>query len=226
MSLSFLNHNLTTLDLLLFGITAIFVTFIYQKLRQLQRLLPFNPHKKPSKILSVVAGENIDMTQIEQSLYTTDLTYNLLPYSSVSQDSVLSELNKGFNVFELSSHGLNGKFALGNTTLPITWLAEALKEYPLLDVVLLLYCKSAQDIAIIAQLGKFVIGLTDEVKDTDCITFARQFYYYLNKQYDYKEAFDHAKLHLPVDVYPKFIFNDGRLTKWPILTYQRITNVL
>lgn len=214
------------MDLLLFGITAIFVTFIYQKLRQLQRLLPFNPHKKPSKILSVVAGENIDMTQIEQSLYTTDLTYNLLPYSSVSQDSVLSELNKGFNVFELSSHGLNGKFALGNTTLPVSWLVDVLKEYPKLDVVLLLYCKSAQDIASIAATGKFVIGLTDEVKDTDCITFARQFYYYLNKQYDYKEAFDRAKLHLPVDVYPKFIFNDGRTFSWHTKHYQRIINVL
>lgn len=225
MPLSFLNHNLTTLDLILFGITAIFVTFLYQKLRQLQRLLPFKPHSKPSKILSVVAGENLDMTQIEQSLYTTDLTYNLLPYSSVSQDSVLAELNKGFNVFELSSHGLNGRFALGNTTLPITWLAEALKEYPLLDVVLLLYCKSAQDIAIIAQLGKFVIGLTDEVKDTDCITFARNYYFYLNKQYDYREAFERAKLHLPVDVYPKFICNDGRKI-WPILSYQKIISVL
>lgn len=226
MSLSFLNHNLTTLDLILIGIITAFVAYNYHKLILLQKLLPFNPHKKPSKILSVVAGENIDMTQIEQSLYTTDLTYNLLPYSSVSQDSVLSELNKGFNVFELSSHGLNGKFALGNTTLPVSWLVDVLKEYPKLDVVLLLYCKSAQDIASIAATGKFVIGLTDEVKDTDCITFARQFYYYLNKQYDYKEAFDRAKLHLPVDVYPKFIFNDGRLTKWPILTYQRIINVL
>lgn len=202
--------NLTTLDIVLIAIIVAFVVYLHHKVLTLQKLLPYKTSSKKTKILSVVAGENLDMTEIEKSLYSTDITYNLLPYSSVSQDSVLAELNKGFTVFELSSHGLNGKFALGNTVLPITWLSEALKECKDLQVVLLLYCKSAQDIALLADLGLFVIGLTDEVKDTDCITFARQFYFYLNKQFDYKEAFEHSKLHLLPEVYPKFILNDGR----------------
>lgn len=223
-----LPHNLTAVDLFLIALIVAFLIYVYHKVTHLERLLPYNKRKNKTKILSVVAGDDLDTSSIEKSLYSTDIEYNLLPYSSVSQDSVLAELNKGVTVFELSSHGLNGKFALGNTTLPISWLAIALRDCSNLEAVLLLYCKSAQDIADISKLGLFTIGLTDEVADTDCIIFARQFYYYLNKSFDYYEAFERAKLHLPVDIYPKFICSDGRqkLTWHSMNSYQRITNDL
>lgn len=221
-------HNLTTLDFILIALIGLLVVYVYRKVRSLERLLPYNRRKKPTKILSVVAGENIDTSSIEQALYSTDISYNLLPYSSVSQDSFLSELQKGFTVCEISSHGLNGQFRLGNTTLPISWLSIALRDCKDLEAILLLYCKSAQDLAEISKLGLFTIGLVDEVKDADCIVFARQFYYYLNKQFDYSEAFEHAKLHLQPDVYPKFICNDGRqLRQWQYTKpYQKITKDL
>lgn len=203
-------HNLTTLDLVLIAIIVAFVAYLYQQLISLQKLLPYKTSKRKTKILSVVAGENLDMTEIEKSLYSTDITYNLLPYTSVSQDSLLAELDKQVTVFELSSHGLNGSFRLGNTTIPATWLASVLNQYKSLECCLLLYCNSYIDQELIADSRLFVVSLVGEVKDTTCIIFARQFYYFLNKQFDYKEAFEHARLHLPVDEYAKFLFCDGR----------------
>ena len=129
---------------------------------------------------------------------------------SVSQESLLAELDKNVTVFELSSHGLNGSFRLGNTTIPATWLASVLSQYNSLECCLLLYCNSYIDQELIAHSKLFVISLVGEVKDTTCILFARRFYYFLNKQFDYKEAFEHARLHLPVDEYAKFLFCDGR----------------
>lgn len=203
-------HNLTTLDLILFTIIVACLVYLYHQQIRLRKLLPYKTSSKKPKILSVVAGENVDTTSIEKALYATDITYNLLSYESVSQESLLAELDKDVTVFELSSHGLNGSFRLGNTTIPATWLASVLSQYPSLECCLLLYCNSYMDQELIAHSKLFVISLVGEVKDTTCILFARQFYYFLNKQFDYKEAFEHAKLHLPIDEYSKVLFCDGR----------------
>lgn len=202
--------NLTTLDIVLIAIIVAFVVYLHHKVLTLQKLLPYKSSSKKTKILSVIAGENIDTTSIEKALYATDITYNLLSYESVSQDSLLAELEKDVTVFELSSHGLNGSFRLGNTTIPATWLASVLSQYPSLECCLLLYCNSYIDQELIAHSKLFVISLVGEVKDTTCILFARHFYYFLNKQFDYKEAFEHARLHLPVEDYAKILFCDGR----------------
>lgn len=202
--------NLTTLDIVLIAIIVAFVVYLHHKVLTLQKLLPYKSSSKKTKILSVVAGENVDTTSIEKALYATDITYNLLSYESVSQESLLAELEKDVTVFELSSHGLNGSFRLGNTTIPATWLASVLSQYKSLECCLLLYCNSYIDQELIAHSKLFVISLVGEVKDTTCILFARQFYYFLNKQFDYKEAFEHARLHLPVEDYAKILFCDGR----------------
>lgn len=201
--------NLTTLDIVLIAIIVAFVVYLHHKVLTLQKLLPYKSSSKKTKILSVVAGENLDMTEIEKSLYSTDITYNLLPYSSVSQDSFLSELSKDITVLDISSHGLNGAFRLGNITIPINWLAQALLVNNTVECVLLLYCKSYLDISAISTLGKCVVGLVDEVTDSSCVIFSRQFYFYLNKHYTYKEAFEVARLSLPVSDFPKFIFSEG-----------------
>jgi hypothetical protein len=181
----------------------------------LQRLLPYSSRQASKiKVLSVVAGENIDTSSIEKALYTTDIDYNLLPYTEVSQESLLAELDKDVTVFELSSHGLNGSFRLGNATIPATWLASVLSQYNTLECVLLLYCNSYQDVEMIASTKAFTIGLVGEVEDTSCITFARHFYFFLNKQFQYKEAFERARLHLPINDFSKFIFKDGRVDSW------------
>ena len=112
--------NLITFHLVLIAVIVAFVVYLHHKVLTLQKLLPYKSSSKKTKILSVVAGENLDMTEIEKSLYSTDITYNLLPYSSVSQDSFLSELSKDITVLDISSHGLNGAFRFGNTTLPIS----------------------------------------------------------------------------------------------------------
>lgn len=202
-------HNLTTLDLVLIAIIVAFVVYLYQKILTLQKLLPYKTSSKKTKILSVVAGENVDTTSIEKALYATDITYNLLPYDSVSQDSFLSELAKDVTIAEISSHGLNGAFRFGNTTLPISWLAQVLQHYPKVECMLLLYCKSYLDISAITATGKHTVGLVDEVEDSVCIIFSRQFYYYLNKNYDYREAFELARLSLHPNYYAKFIFAEG-----------------
>jgi hypothetical protein len=202
--------HLTTMDLILISITLAFSVYLFTEQKKLRKLLPFNTCRKKTKILSVVAGENLDMTEIEKSLYSTDITYNLLNYNSVTQDSLLSELEKDITVFELSSHGLNGGFMLGNATLPSTWLASSLNLYKSLECVLLLYCNSYIDQEIIAGSRLFVVSLIGDVEDKSCITFARQFYYFLNKQFTYKEAVERAKLHLPVEDFAKFLFIDKR----------------
>lgn len=206
----YLPLNLTLFEYLLFALIVAALLYMYDKQRKQEQLLPYRQSRKKTKILSVIAGENVDITSIEKALYATDITYNLLPYDSVSQDSFLSELAKDVTIAEISSHGLNGSFRLGNTTLPISWLAQVLQHYPKVECILLLYCNSYIDQELIAHSKLFVISLVGEVKDTTCILFARQFYYFLNKQFDYKEAFEHARLHLPVDEYAKFLFCDGR----------------
>ena len=202
--------NLTLFDYLLFALIVAALLYLYDKHRKLEQLLPYKSSSKKTKILSVVAGENVDTTSIEKALYATDITYNLLSYDSVSQESLLAELEKDVTVFELSSHGLNGSFRLGNTTIPATWLASVLSQYKSLECCLLLYCNSYIDQELIAHSKLFVISLVGEVKDTTCILFARQFYYFLNRQFDYKEAFERARLHLPVEDYAKILFCDGR----------------
>ena len=202
--------NLTLFDYLLFALIVAALLYLYDKHRKLEQLIPYKTINKKTKILSVVAGENVDTTSIEKALYATDITYNLLSYDSVSQESLLAELEKDVTVFELSSHGLNGSFRLGNTTIPATWLASVLSQYKSLECCLLLYCNSYIDQELIAHSKLFVISLVGEVKDTTCIIFARHFYYFLNKQFDYKEAFEHARLHLPVEDYAKILFCDGR----------------
>lgn len=206
----YLPLNLTLFDYLLFALMVAALLYLYDKQRKQEQLLPYRQSRKKTKILSVVAGENVDTTSIEKALYATDITYNLLSYESVSQESLLAELDKNVTVFELSSHGLNGSFRLGNTTIPATWLASVLSQYNSLECCLLLYCNSYIDQELIAHSKLFVVSLVGEVKDTTCILFARQFYYFLNKQFDYKEAFERARLHLPVDEYAKFLFCDGR----------------
>lgn len=201
---------LSTLDYILIFLLIVSVVYLHDQQNRLRKLLPFNSKLKPVKILSVVAGNNLDMTEIEKSLYSTDITYNLLPYTSVNQDSLLAELDKDVTVFELSSHGLNGSFRLGNASIPTSWLANALSQYKSLQCVLLLYCNSYIDQQLMLVSKAFVISLVGDVKDTSCITFARNFYYFLNKKFDYKEAFDRAKLHLPVEDYAKFVYLDGR----------------
>lgn len=202
--------KLTSLDYIFIFLLIVSVVYLYDRQTRLRKLLPYNSKLKPVKILSVVAGNNLDMTEIEKSLYSTDITYNLLPYTSVNQDSLLAELDKDVTVFELSSHGLNGSFRLGNASIPASWLANALSQYKSLQCVLLLYCNSYIDQQLMLVSKAFVISLVGDVKDTSCITFARNFYYFLNKNFDYKEAFDRAKLHLPVEDYAKFVYLDGR----------------
>lgn len=202
--------NITSLDFLLIFLLVICVVYLYDQQVRLRRLLPYNSRPKPVKILSVVAGNDLDMTEIEKSLYSTDITYNLLPYQSVNQDSLLAELDKHVTVFELSSHGLNGSFRLGNASIPASWLASVLSQYKSLECVLLLYCNSYLDQHLMTASKSFVISLVGDVKDSSCITFARNFYFFLNKNFDYKEAFDRAKLHLPVEDYARFVFLDGR----------------
>src|SRR5574343_220905 len=108
-------QNLTTVDYILIAIIGAFALYNFYITNRLQKLLPYSSHQTSKiKVLSVVAGENIDTSSIEKALYTTDIDYNLLPYSEVSQESLLAELDKNVTVFELSSHGLNGAFRLGN----------------------------------------------------------------------------------------------------------------
>jgi len=201
--------NVTLFDYLLFAPIVACIVYLYAQQIRLRKLLPYKPSSKNTKILSVVAGENVDTTSIEKALYATDITYNLLSYESVSQESFLSELAKDVTIAEISSHGLNGSFRFGNTTLPISWLAQVLQHYPKVECILLLYCKSYLDISAITATGKHTVGLVDEVTDSSCVIFSRQFYYYLNKSYDYKEAFEVARLSLPVSDFPKFIFSEG-----------------
>ncbi|RTK96561.1 MAG: hypothetical protein EKK64_03770 [Neisseriaceae bacterium] len=208
-------QNLTTVDLFLIAIIGAFAAYNFYLTQHLQKLLPYSSRQASKiKVLSVVAGENIDTSSIEKALYTTDIDYNLLPYTEVSQESLLAELDKDVTVFELSSHGLNGSFRLGNATIPATWLASVLSQYNTLECVLLLYCNSYQDVELIASTKAFTIGLVGEVEDTSCITFARHFYFFLNKQFQYKEAFERARLHLPINDFSKFIFKDGRVDSW------------
>lgn len=184
--------------------------FIYNEQLLFRRTLPHDFSKKlPVKVLSVVAGHNLDLSEIEKALYSTDINYNLLNYDVVSQDSLLAELEKQVTVFELSSHGLNGQFTLGNTTLPAHWLANALKPVQSLECTLLLYCNSYQDLDLFKS-EMFRIGLVGDVKDTTCVLFSRQFYFYLSKKYSYKEAFDSARLHLPIEDFSRFICRHGR----------------
>ena len=203
-------YTLTSLDYIFIFLLIVSVVYLYDRQTRLRKLLPYNSKVKPVKILSVVAGNNLDMTEIEKSLYSTDITYNLLSYTSVNQDSLLAELEKDVTVFELSSHGLNGSFRLGNASIPATWLASALSQYKSLECVLLLYCNSYIDQTIIAASKAFVVSLVGDVQDSSCITFARNFYYFLNKNFDYKQAYGRAKLHLPVEDYAKFVYLDGR----------------
>lgn len=213
-------QNLTTVDLILIAIIGAFALYNFYITNSLQKLLPYSSRQASKiKVLSVVAGENIDTSSIEKALYTTDIDYNLLDYASVSRESFLAELEKEVTIAEISSHGLNGQFRLGNETLPATWLASVLSQYKELECVLLLYCNSYQDVELIASTKAFTVGLIGEVEDTSCITFARHFYFFLNKQFHYKEAFERARLHLPINDFPKFIFQDGRQWDKPTTTY-------
>lgn len=179
--------------------------YIYTEQILLRKTIPQDVKKKlPIKVLSVVAGHNLDMQEIEKALYSTDITYNLLNYDVVSQDSFLSELEKDVTVVEISSHGLNGTFRLGNATLPASWLSSAVKPVKSVECMLLLYCNSYQDLDLFTS-NVFRIGLVGDVEDKVCILFSRQFYFYLSKKYSFREAFDSAKLHLPIEDYSKFI---------------------
>jgi hypothetical protein len=212
-SLSVMDYIVLTFLYILIGSIIAVVAHMYRKQVVLRQLLPIDTKtSKELKILSVVAGENLDTREIEKSLYTTGIQYNLLSYSSVSQESLLAELDKNVTVFELSSHGLNGKFRLGNLVIPVSWLRQVLSRCHTLECVLLLYCNSFQDIEQIASIGKHTIGLVGDVPDSSCIIFARQFYYYLSKNYSYREAFDVARLSLPVEDFAEFLFSDGRNT--------------
>ena len=187
-------QNLTTVDLILIAIIGAFALYNFYITNSLQKLLPYSSRQASKiKVLSVVAGENIDTSSIEKALYTTDIDYNLLDYASVSRESFLAELEKEVTIAEISSHGLNGSFRLGNETLPTTWLASVIANYKTLECVLLLYCNSYQDIDLIAAKEVFTVGLVGEVTDSSCVLFGRQFYYYLNKRFSYKEAFERAR---------------------------------
>jgi hypothetical protein len=207
-------QNLTTVDYILIAIIGAFALYNFYITNHLQKLLPYSSHQASKiKVLSVVAGENIDTSSIEKALYTTDIDYNLLDYASVSRESFLAELEKEVTVAEISSHGLNGQFRLGNEILPATWLASVLENYKTLECVLLLYCNSYQDVDLIATTKVFTVGLVGEVTDTSCVLFSRQFYYYLNKRFSYKEAFERARLILPIHDFPRFVFKEGNLAK-------------
>ena len=184
------------------------VIHLHTEQNKLRRLLPFKKTstKKPVKILSVVAGQDLDMTEIEKSLYSTDLQYNLLDYKNVTQESILSELAKNVTIFELSSHGLNGSFRIGNDTLPISWLKAALNTSPDLECVLLLYCNSYQDLSQVATNTTFKVGLVGDVSDHSCIMFAKYFYYYVGRKYTYDKAYEAARLFLPVKEFGNFIY--------------------
>lgn len=209
--------NLTFIDLIylsviyfLLSLTIAGLSYVIWKQNRLSLLLPYKHRPNKTKILSVVAGENVDTSSIEKALYSTELDYNLLPYDAVSQESVMAEIGKGVTIFEIATHGLNGAFRLGNKTLPIAWLAQILSINKTVECVLLLYCNSSLDLEIITQQKKTAVGLDGEVTDSNCIIFSRNFYFYLNKQFTYREAFDRARLSLPVEDYSKFIFCDGR----------------
>ena len=184
--------------------------YLYRKQRELRSILPQEETSKAVKILSVIAGPDLDKVEIEKTLYSTDINYTLLTYDSVSKDSLLAELSKRVTIFELSSHGLNGEFRLGNSTIPIEWLSRALKGCKDLQCILLLYCNSYLDLPTLKDEGRYIIGLIGDVADKSCITFARHFYYYLDRKYGYAEAFEASRLHLPVEDFGKFIL-DGNL---------------
>lgn len=194
--------------LFLFILLLLGCLYLYTEQLALRKLLPYTADsiKRHIKILSVVAGEDLDMSEIEKSLYSTELNYNLLNYKSVTQEAILSELEKNVTIFELSSHGLNGAFRIGNATLPVSWLSSALKTSATLDCILLLYCNSYQDLDIVSSSDKtFKVGLVGDVTDTTCILFARYFYYFVGKKYSYENAFKAARLFLPVTEYYRII---------------------
>lgn len=201
----------STDGLLLFIIAALSIAIylIYKEQVDLRKLLPYTTDKKrrdkQTKILSVVAGEDLDMSEIEKSLYTTNLNYNLLSFKSVTQQSILNELEKQVTIFELSSHGLNGSFRIGNATLPVSWLSAALKNCVDLECVLLLYCNSYLDLDSITPDNLFRVGLIGDVSDTTCILFARYFYYFVSKKYSYHRAFEQARLFLSPTEYARII---------------------
>lgn len=199
--------NLTSLDYFFILILIVSVVYMYDRQGRLRKLLSYN--KKNIKVLSVVAGEMLDTTEIEKALYTTDINYNLLHLNSVNKDSFLAEVEKDVTLIELSTHGLNGSFRLGNDILPATWLGKVLDQYPKIDCVLLLYCNSYLDLELLAH-KRFVVGTVGQIGDNACITFARHFYYFLNRQYDYKDAFEHARLHLDLNDFSNIRFLDGR----------------
>lgn len=178
--------------------------YLWQRQQRLREVLPQST-KRDYIVLSVVAGENLDLKEIEKALYSTNIKYNLLNYDVVNQDSILREIEKGVTIFELSSHGLNGKFRLGNQTLPISWLSEVIHNAKTVECILLLYCNSYSDLTAFDNLCS--IGLVGDVSDKTCILFTRNFYYYLNKSYPFKEAFEAARLHLPVEDFSKFIYH-------------------
>jgi len=206
--------EITYVNFFLIFLILVFLVYINNEQVRLRKLLPFDNSRqslKRMKILSVVAGHDLDMQEIEKSLYSTDISYNLLSYQAVSQQSLLAELEKDVTVFELSSHGLNGAFRLGNASIPISWLSTALKQTKGLDCALLLYCNSYIDQEVIAASKIFVISMIGDVKDTTCVVFSRNFYFYLNKKFTYTEAFERSRLQLPVEDFPKFIYKDGKL---------------
>lgn len=202
--------NLTLFDYLLFILLVACIVYLHYQQIRLRKLLPYKSSSKKTKILSVVAGENVDTSSIERALYSTELDHNLLSYDAVSQESVMAEIGKGVTIFEIATHGLNGAFRLGNKTLPIAWLAQVLSINKTVECVLLLYCNSSLDLEIINQQKRTAVGLDGEVTDSNCVIFSRNFYFYLNKQFTYRESFDRARLSLPVEDYSKFIFCDGR----------------
>lgn len=201
--------TLTPLDLLLILLVIAFTFWLYERQEKLRKLLPFTYKTKAIKVLSVVAGEMLDTTEIEKALYTSDINYNLLHLNSVNKDSFLAEIEKDVTLVELSTHGLNGAFRLGNDVLPVTWLGQVLDQYPKIDCVLLLYCNSYLDLEVLAH-NRFVIGTVGQIRDAACITFARHFYFFLSKQYDFKDAFERARLHLDLKDFSNIRFMDGR----------------
>ena len=202
-------HNLTILDLILILLLIVCVVYLYDQQVRLRKQSLFTYKPKDLKILSVVAGEMLDTTEIEKALYTTDINYNLLHLNSVSKESFLAEIEKDVTLVEISTHGLNGAFRLGNDVLPATWLGQVLDQYPKIDCVLLLYCNSYLDLELLAH-KRFVVGTVGQIGDNACITFARHFYYFLNRQYDYKDAFERARLHLDLNDFSNIRFMDGR----------------
>lgn len=211
LNLSLMDYIILTLLYILVGSTIAVIFHILREQKLLRNILPYEIKKQDLKILAIVAGDNIKTSELEKGISFSGIQYNLIGFHSVTKELIVNELDKGYNIAEISSHGLNGKFALGlNDIAPISWLSNVIKRRTELQAVLLLYCNSYMDIDTIASSGVFCVGLYGEVPDTSAIIFSRQFYYYLSRQHTFEDAFDRARLTLPIADFSEICFKDGR----------------